>query len=156
MQMTFMAPTAMVDELQVLQQDDRLLRHTVLKHKPFWKEEVIDNQLWTQVLDMQAPFSDESGEVEASIDMGADERLQEMEDEDLEFAADEVDLADLEFEEPEGRSSTRRVSKLGELARGRRVEASSDERRAANDALEKWRMMFRERQRNRSRTAGED
>eukprot|EP00243_Klebsormidium_subtile_P004156 TRINITY_DN17941_c0_g1_i1.p1 TRINITY_DN17941_c0_g1~~TRINITY_DN17941_c0_g1_i1.p1 ORF type:complete len:230 (-),score=35.53 TRINITY_DN17941_c0_g1_i1:54-743(-) len=156
MQMTFMAPTAMVNELHVLQQDDRLLRHSVLKHKPFWKEEVIDNQLWSYLVNKGSDTWDEGHEGEIPPASTSEERdnfegFEDNDDPDLEFAADELDETDLDSDEPEasGEFSDTAEDRIG----GRHASASDDDQQGAYEALLKWRMEFKNRQRRRTRTA---
>lgn len=188
MQMTFMAPTPIVEELHVLQQDDRLLRHTVLKHKPFWKEEVVDNQAWARSMteataakatefegdEELPPIEDDEDDEDDEND---DEDFSE-DDDDIEFVADELDATVEPLEVP---SSSRRqygalspeeaygrprVSGRGRgSGRGSRTVDDLDEGHQsrgpggspeANDALEKWRSMFRARQNQRRRGSRAD
>lgn len=163
MQMTFMAPTAMVNELHVLRQDDRLLRHSVLKHKPFWKEEVIDNQLWSYLVDGGAVPWDEAQEgnlesqstSKAGWEDAAD--IDEYYDPELEFAADELDEPDQDTEEAgasgELSDTPRKANTAEDSNGGRHAIASDDDQQGAYEALLKWRMDFKNRQRRRTRTA---
>jgi hypothetical protein len=187
MQMTFMAPTPIVEELHVLQQDDRLLRHTVLKHKPFWKEEVVDNQAWARSMteataakatefegdEELPPLEDDEDDEDDEEDISEDD-----DDDDIEFVADELDATVEPLEVPSssrrrygamapeeaygrpgvsgrGRGSGRSSRTMDDLDEGHRSRGPGGSPEA-NDALEKWRSMFKARQNQRRRGSRAD